>query len=147
MNKPLTINSPLSRNNQRGMTLIEVLAVIVLIALIMGVVARGIFGKSDAAKAELNIVKMENVMRALETYRLKYNSYPSSLDDLIKPGDKKLEGKIFMKLADEDELLDIWGFPYIYKAENNNRTYTLSSLGADGIEGGDSANSDVTKRP
>ena len=33
--------------NQKGMTLVEVLAVIVLIALIMGVVLKGVIGKSD----------------------------------------------------------------------------------------------------
>ena len=136
------------RLGQAGMTLVEVLAVIVLIALIMGVVAKGIFGKGDEAKARLNVVKMENVQQALESYRLDFSKYPNSLNELITPSaDVKQSGKLFIAKAKEDDLKDIWGFPYSYSAQNNGQSYTLKSLGSDGIEGGEGAKQDVVKRP
>ena len=66
------------------MTLVEVLAVIVLIALIMGVVITGISKQTGAAKAEINLIKMQKVKGYLSQYRLKYNKFPESLDNLIK---------------------------------------------------------------
>lgn len=134
--------------NQKGMTLVEILAVIVIIGLILGVVARGVIGKSDAAKAQLNVVKMEKVKQYLSQYKLQYNTYPSSLQGLIKAeSDLSKSGQLFTPLAEESELKDVWGSPYLYKTENNNRSFELTSLGADGIAGGEGTNSDVTVRP
>lgn len=135
-------------NAERGMTLVEVIAVIILIGLIMTVVAKGILGKSDAAKAELNVVKMQEVKQALETYRLKYNVYPDQMLDMVRPSDKVTKGgSLFTPLLEEDQINDIWGFPLLYKAENNGRSYTITSLGADGAQGGTGSKQDITIRP
>ena len=134
--------------SENGMTLVELLVVIVLISLIAVVVGKNVIGQGDAAKAELNVVKMEKLKNLLGQYRLKYNSFPGSLQDLVKPnGDVGKSGKIFVALAEEQDLQDIWGFPYIYQTESNGRSFTLSTLGADGVEGGEGANQDVTIRP
>jgi general secretion pathway protein G len=133
--------------NEKGLTLVELLVVIVLISLIAVVVGKNVIGKGDTAKAELNVVKMEKVKNLLGQYRLKYNKYPSSLEGLIsKPADDKSD-KPFFALAAKDDLNDVWGFPFIYSVKNNGRSYTLSSLGSDGIEGGTGANQDVKLSP
>jgi general secretion pathway protein G len=134
--------------NNKGMTLVEILAVILLIGLIMTVVVKGVMGKSDSAKANLNTIKMEKVKQYLSQYRLQYNSYPSSLDGLVHAsGDVQKSGQVFISLAEEDELTDVWGNPLLYKSENNGRSYSLTSLGSDGVQGGDGANTDITLRP
>lgn len=133
---------------ESGMTLIEILVVIVLISLIAVVVGRNVISQGDAAKAELNVVKMEKLKNLLGQYRLKYNTYPSKLEDLVKASsDIQKSGKIFVSLADEDDLADVWGFPFVYKSENNGRSYSITSLGSDGVEGGEGAKQDVTLRP
>lgn len=134
--------------NERGMTLIEILAVVVIIGLIFGVLATGIIGKSDAAKAKLNVVKMEKVKQALAQYKLQYNTYPSSLTGLVKAEtDFSKSGQLFTPLAEESELKDVWDAPFMYKTENDKRSYELTSLGSDGIAGGEGAKTDVTVRP
>ncbi len=134
--------------SEKGMTLVEILAVVVLIALIMGVVVKGITGKGDAAKAQLNVAKMEKVKQALSLYRMQFNSYPNSLDGLMTPsGDIKSSGQLFTPFIEEDEMNDIFGFPFVYKTEGNGRAYTLTSLGSDGLQGGDGAKQDITIRP
>ncbi|MDD2941401.1 MAG: type II secretion system major pseudopilin GspG [bacterium] len=151
--KIITINNPHSRypdslNNERGMTLVEILAVITLLSLIFVVVGRGILGKSDAAKAKLNVTKMENVKQALSQYRLDFNTYPPTIQGLVSaPSDVKSSGKLYVPFLEEEDLKDIWGTPYRYSLENDGRTYSLSSLGSDGGEGGEGANQDVTLRP
>lgn len=134
--------------NDRGMTLVEIIVVIVLISIIGGIVIQGVIGKGDSAKAKLNMVKMEKVKSAIETYRLEFNGYPSKLEDLVnRSAEVEKSGKLFTPLASDTDLNDVWNFPYIYKTENSNRTFTLSSLGSDGVEGGDGAKQDVTIRP
>ncbi len=135
-------------NNEKGMTLVELLVVIVLISLIAVVVGKNVIGQGDAAKAELNVVKMEKLKNLLGQYRLKYNSFPSSLNDLVKPNsDVGKSGKLFVPLAEEGDLNDIWGFPYVYSTESGGRSFTLSTLGADGVEGGEGPNQDVSIKP
>jgi general secretion pathway protein G len=136
------------RSSEQGLTLIEILVVIVLISVIAVVVGKNVIGQSEAARAELNVVKMEKLKNYLGQYRLKFNSYPERLADLIKPNsDVQKSGKIFVAIAGDDDISDVWGFPFLYKVENNGRSYTITSLGSDGVEGGEGANQDVTLKP
>jgi len=136
------------RLNQSGMTLIEILAVIVLIGLILSVVAKGVFSQSSKAQARLNEVKMVNLQNAISQYRLEYGRYPGQIQDLIKQSnDVAQSGRLFIALAEPEDLKDVWGFEYGYKSENEGRSYSLQSLGQDGLTGGDGANQDITKRP
>ena len=144
----MIINERSVVRNEKGLTLIELLVVIVLISLIAVVVGKNVIGQGEAAQAELNVVKMERMKNLLGQYRLKFNSYPAKLEDLIHPsGDVSKSGKIFVPLADDGDLNDVWGFPFVYKTENNGRTFSISSLGSDGVQGGDGAKQDVTITP
>ncbi len=135
-------------NKEEGMTLVEIIAVIVLIGLIMGVVAPRIFGQGEAAKAQLNMVRMETIRQALNNYRLQFNKYPNSLQDLVKPSaEVKSSGKLFTPLLQEKDLEDMWGTPYTYQPKNSNRSYSLGTLGSDGVIGGEGPKQDVTMQP
>ncbi len=135
-------------SDERGMTLVEVIAVVVLLALLYVVVGKNVFGQSNAAKAKLNDVKMNNVRNILQQYKLEQNTFPARLEDLITPSaDVKKSGGVFTPLADEGDLKDIWGSNFVYIQENGGRSFLLKSLGADGIEGGEGVNQDVEKRP
>lgn len=131
--------------SEKGLTLVELLVVIVLISLIAVVVGKNVIGSGEAAKAELNVVKLEKVKNLLGQYRLKYNKFPGKLDDLVKGSeDAAKSGKPFFALASEEDLNDVWSNPFSYKVENGSRSFTLGSLGSDGIEGGEGAKQDVT---
>ena len=130
------------------MTLIEVLAVVVLITLIMVTVSKTVFSKSNAAKAQLNVTKMNTLKGYLGQYRLQFNSYPGALNNLVHGAPElKNSGQIFTPLADDQDLIDVFGVPFQYQAENNGRSFVLKTLGADGVAGGDGANQDVEVRP
>ena len=47
-------------------------------------------------------------------------------------------------LKNKDSLIDPWGNPYQYKFPGSHGDYDLYSFGADGREGGDGENSDIT---
>lgn len=131
--------------NERGLTLVEVIAVVVIIGLIMGVVIPAVFKQGAQAKQELNMIKMKSIGNALSQYRLKYNKYPSSLNQLLNP--PKKSGIVSTKFLDDDDINDLWGNPLSYQATNNGRSYVLKSLGADGVPGGDGEDGDMDLSP
>ncbi len=57
-----------------GMTLIEVIAVIVLITLIAVAVGKNVFKTASAGKAKLNVTQMNTLKGYLGQYKLQYNS-------------------------------------------------------------------------
>ncbi len=134
--------------NQKGLTLVELLVVVTLIGLIAVTVASSVFSKGNAAKAELNLTRMESLKQEISRYRLTYNAYPTSLNDLVKPNAQvRATGRPFTSIIKEDELKDIWGNAYLFKLENDGRTYAITSLGSDGVQGGEGPDQDVTSRP
>lgn len=136
------------RNSEKGMTLVELMAVIVILGIILTVVAKNIFGQADAAKAKTNILRMEKIKGALELYRTEFGRYPSQLGDLIRPSaDVQQSGKLFMKYAEESELKDVWNNDLLYKSENDGRSFDLMTLGSDGAPGGENASQDVHLKP
>jgi len=132
--------------NQRGLTLVELTMVIILIGFISAALATGIFSQGEGAKAQLNVSKMQKLKSSLSSYRLQYNKYPSRLEQLVSGGGDK-KGQLFTPFAGEEDIKDIWGFPFVYKAEGNGRSFSLTTYGADGVAGGDGANADVTVKP
>ncbi|MBP9838971.1 MAG: type II secretion system protein GspG [Proteobacteria bacterium] len=136
------------KNNQSGMTLIEVIAVIVLITLIAATVGNKVFTSASKAKANLNVTKMNSLKNYLQNYKLEYNNYPSKLDDLVKGGGAaKQNNQPFTPFASEEDLKDVWGSPYTYSTENNGRSFVLKSMGEDGAPGGEGVNQDVEVKP
>lgn len=139
--------SPLIRlqNSESGLTLVELTMVVILIGVMSAVLASGIFSQGEGAKAKLNESKMQKLKANLSSYRLQYNKYPDKLEHLVVGGGEK--GKLFTPFAAEEDIADIWGFPYIYRSENSGRSFSLTSYGADGVNGGTGADSDVTVSP
>lgn len=137
-----------SSRNQAGMTLVEVIAVIFLLSLIMVVVVKNISGKSEAAQAKLNQVRMNTLQSYLTQYKLEFNTFPSQLMDLVRASsDVKNSGNIFTPLAKADEIKDVWGNDFVYTVENNGRSYVIKTLGSDGQAGGEGPKQDFEVRP
>ncbi|HMO17381.1 MAG TPA: type II secretion system protein GspG [Oligoflexia bacterium] len=147
INKSRIIKSDIL-GNQSGLTLVELLVVVVLLGLIFTVIGSSVFSKGEAAKAELNLSRMNSLKQEISRYRLTFNSYPRSLQDLVRPNaEVQKSGRLFSAIVKEDELQDLWGNPYVYRLENDGRSYSLTSFGSDGVTGGEGPGQDVTVRP
>jgi len=125
--------------SERGLTLIEIMVVLIILTLIMGFIGSKLFGAAERAKRDLNRLRMTDVKNAISEYQLRYNSIPPTLDALVN-GAPGLAG--FQRVANPEQLVDGWGRPFIFRTENNGLSYKIISLGADGMEGGSEANSD-----
>jgi len=131
---------------QSGFTLIEIMVVVVILAILASVVVPRIMDNPDkarVAKAKQDIRALES---ALDIYRLDNFSYPSTdegLEALVqKPASAPnwKEGGYVKKLNK-----DPWGHDYQYIAPSSSAgNVQIFSLGADGAQGGDGINADIS---
>ena len=129
----------------RGFTLIEILVVVVIIGILGAVIVPNLLSRPDQARITAAQTDLRQLGTALDMYRLDNHQYPSTeqgLDALVQrpsgfPEPKNWNPDGYIKTLPTDP----WGSPYVY--ERRSSDYTLFSLGADGVEGGEGTNADV----
>lgn len=130
-----------------GFTFIEVLVVLIILALIAGIVGTQLLGEAERARTEATRIQMKSLESALSLYRLHNAGYPSSeqgLEALIRQPEvgsvpQNWQGPY---LNANSVPTDGWDNEFIYTS--NGSDYTIISLGADGREGGDGLNADIS---
>lgn len=131
----------------RGMTLIEILVVLVLIGVVLGIVGGNFLGKGEKAKADAAKIEIGQIGQTLDLYKLEVGRYPSTQEGLqalisAPAGVSNWNGPYWKKQAVPK---DPWGNEYRYAAPGpNNTPYEVSSYGADGKEGGEGPDRDIT---
>jgi general secretion pathway protein G len=135
----------LKRKSQRGITLIEMLVVVVIIGLFVGLVSVNMFKKADDAKRVRARADISTFMQSLGLYKLDTGTYPSTEEGLqalrVKPESATQWAGPYLK---SDIPLDPWGSPYQYKypGEHGDDPDVIS-LGADRQPGGEGNNADI----
>jgi len=133
------------RRTQAGVTLIEMLVVVVIIALFAALVGPGLFKQADKAKVTAARTQMEGFMSALGQYKLDTSMFPTSEQGLValrvRPTNlPQWNGPYLTK----DVPLDPWGRPYQYKYPSDHGDEPeIACLGADGQPGGEDINTDI----
>jgi general secretion pathway protein G len=127
----------------RGFTLLEIVIVLIILGTVMAFVAPKIFEQMGKAKSAEAKVRIQQLAGNIEIYKLEVGRLPESLQALVKqPGGVDKWAGPYAKDAD---LKDAWGNEYKYTVPGTNgRQYDIVSLGADGKEGGEGENRDVT---
>ncbi len=128
----------------RGMTLVEVLAVVVILGLIAGTLLVGFSGSFGKAKHELAKSGIGIVVTQLEKYRLEHSAWPSNEQGLAVLGDGQAKPTDAYYLA-RGQLLDPWERPYLYITPGpEGHPYEVLTHGADGQPGGEGEDADVS---
>jgi len=126
---------------RRGFSLLELMVVLVILGMLAGIVvfktqSHLVLSKQNAAKVEISKIR-----EALDTFYAVYDRYPTNeegLTILAKPSEKFTEGLLNKVPSDP------WGHPYQYNNPGRNYAYEIICYGADGREGGDGANLDIS---
>jgi len=131
--------------NQRGLTMIEIMVVMIIIGLLAALVAPRMFGKLGKAKTNAAFAQIEMLGTALDSYRLDVGRYPTTaegLEALLSPvsGAEEWNGP-YLKKSEIPQ--DPWNVDYIYQSPGSHGDYDLFSLGADKAEGGEGENQDI----
>ncbi|MEM9174212.1 MAG: type II secretion system major pseudopilin GspG [Myxococcota bacterium] len=128
----------------QGFTLIEIMAVVVIMGMLMATLAVGIAGQLDRARITNAKGQISRIDQALEFYKLDNKRFPNSdqgLDALVNkpsaaPVPKNYDPAGYIK---PEALMDPWDEPFQYRqpGEHNPYTYDIWSFGPDGVEGGE----------
>lgn len=134
------------RNGRRaGITLIEMLVVVTIIALFAALVAPRMFRQSDKARVTAAHAQINSFMTALGAYKLDTGVFPSTEEGLqalrTKPANLDQWQGPYLP---QEIPVDPWGHAYVYKypGEHGDEPDVIC-YGADGQPGGDGTNADI----
>ncbi|HTP85512.1 MAG TPA: type II secretion system major pseudopilin GspG [Bryobacteraceae bacterium] len=134
------------RLREAGITLIEMLVVVTIIALFAGLVLLPMMKKVDVAKRTAARTQINGFMTALGTYKLDTGTYPTTEQGLHalreKPeGVNGWQGPYLQK----DLPKDPWKSDYVYKFPGDHGDEPdIISYGLDGKPGGEGNDKDIT---
>jgi general secretion pathway protein G len=130
---------------QAGVTLIEMLVVVTIIALFAALVAPRLLSRADTARSTAARAQINAFMTALGAYKLDTGTFPTTeqgLQALREPpaGVNQWQGPYLPS----EIPVDPWKRPYIYKYPGDHGDEPdIISYGQDGQPGGDGTNADI----
>jgi len=135
-----------NRRTGSGFTLLELLVVLVILGLLASLVGPQVLRHVGTSKTKTAALQIQELGAALDLYRLEVGRYPSTQEGLealvSKPsGANNWNGPYLSKSVVRK---DPWGNDYLYRSPGEHGAYDLYTLGADGREGGEDENQDVS---
>ena len=135
---------PRHSRSQTGFTLIEIMAVVVIMGMLMATLAVGIASQLDKARLSNTKAQILRIEQALEFYQLDNARFPTvdqGLQALVTRPTSPPEPRSYNPAGyiKEEALKDPWDQPFQYRipGEHNPQTFDIWSIGKDGVEGGD----------
>ena len=126
---------PRRRKAERGMTLVEIMVVVIIMALVTGVVGVAVFNALGDAQGKVAQTQIGQISEALDMYKLRNRKYPSTSEGL----NALVAGQGNSKPVMDQLPRDPWGndYIYIYPGTHNPGRFDLMSYGEDGVQGND----------
>jgi len=123
-----------------GFTLIEMIAVLVLIGVVMAIVGGRVMQNFQSGQYKAGVAGVKSLEMKVQAYNLDNGGNPQSLNDLVaRPGNASNWNGPYAK---ESDLKGPFGHPYTYKAPGDHGDFDIIFLGKDGAPGGDALNKD-----
>ncbi|MGE6385223.1 type II secretion system major pseudopilin GspG [Pseudomonas sp. NPDC078416] len=126
---------------QRGFTLLEMLAVIVLLGIVATIVVRQVGGNVDKGKYGAGKAQLASLSMKIESYGLDLGSPPKTLQQLVeRPANASGWAGPYAKPSD---LKDPFGHAFGYRFPGQHGAFDLIFYGQDGQPGGEGYNADL----
>lgn len=136
------------RASDAGVTLIEMMVVLVIIALVAAIIVPNVIGRPDEARVAVLRTDLRSIGSALELYRLDNQTYPTTAQGLAALATRPTAPPEPANWVTGGYLpqvpMDPWGNAYIYRSPGEGGAFDLISLGADGQPGGDGTAADIS---
>ncbi|WP_225774103.1 type II secretion system major pseudopilin GspG [Pseudomonas sp. Marseille-Q5115] len=132
---------PSASPRQRGFTLLEMLAVIVLLGIVATIVVRQVGSNVDKGKYGAGKAQLASLGMKIESYALDLGAPPATLDQLAhKPANARQWAGPYAKPSD---LVDPFGHRFGYRYPGEHGSFDLIFYGQDGAAGGEGYNADL----
>ncbi len=134
-------------SNERGMTLIEIMIVVAIVAGLMAVLGSNVSKSFKESRVKQTKIQIVEIGKQLEAYNLTCGSYPTTevgLKALVSnPGPEACPNwgpEPYYKTVPKDQ----WSRDFIYESDGG--TYLLKSLGEDRKDGGEGYAKDLSNQ-
>jgi len=137
-------NTNSRKRSSFGVTLIELMVVIVILGLLAGLIAPEVIDKIADAKIATAKTQIKHLHDAVRTYKIDTDEYPQELLDLIEdPGIEGWNKRGYLEGATEIPK-DPWDNDYVYQCPGTRSPdFDIISYGRDGQEGGTEDDADI----
>ena len=135
------------RKMRRGFTMVELMAMLIIIGLLATLVVTKVAGKIDQARVTTTKVNLKMLHNAVTQFKMDTGRFPEEDEGLMalveQPGDVvNYEPGGYLETTEIPE--DGWGEEFIYERyPESGKAFVIKSLGADKQEGGEDYDADL----
>jgi len=134
------INFAASRTARSGFTLIEMIAVLVLIGIVMAIVGGKVMQNFQSGQYKAGVAGVHSLEMKVQGYMLDNGAAPQGLHDLVaRPSNASNWNGPYAK---DGDLKDPFQHPFFYKAPGEHGDFDIVFYGKDGKPGGDGLDKD-----
>jgi general secretion pathway protein G len=130
-----------------GVTLIEMMVVLVIIGIVAALIVPNVIGRPDEARVAVATADLRTIASSLEMYRLDNRSYPTTEQGLSALTSRPITAPVPANWMSGGYLpnipVDPWGNQYQYRSPADAAPYEVISFGADGEPNGTGVNADI----
>jgi len=136
---------------RQGFTLIEIMAVVLIMGLLAGIVGTVVVGQIGTARSQAAKAQIKQLESALTFYQMDNGRFPTSeqgLEALVEQPGAGPEARNWRPggyIQGGQVPFDPWGdvYQYEYPGSENEHSFDIWTYGADGQAGGEAENADV----
>ena len=135
----------LNPRREAGFTLLELLVVLAILGLLAAIIAPQVIKYLGQSRTQTAKVQIQNIVAALELYRLDMGRYPTPQEGLqsLVTAPPTAQGWNGPYLKKDTALKDPWGEMYFYKVPGQHGEVDVFTLGSDKQPGGTGEAQDV----
>lgn len=139
------MSKSIKNRKQSGLTLVELLVVLVILGLLAGLVGPRVLHQLGGAKSKTALVQIKDLEQGAELFKLDVGRFPSDQEGLqaLVQAPATAKGWNGPYLKEHKIPLDPWGNPYHYQYPDKNGGVSIYSYGADNAQGGTGENADI----
>jgi len=134
--------------NKSGFTLVEMMAVLLIIALLAGLAGTSFLGQIDKAKVKTTKADLVTLRSAVTQFKMDTGYYPSEEVGLIELVEEPMDLDGWAPGGYLQEITipkDGWGNDFVYLLDpGDGKPFVIISYGADGKEGGEDYDADIS---
>ncbi|MFV0624476.1 type II secretion system major pseudopilin GspG [Sphingomonas sp. ac-8] len=131
--------------SEAGLTLVEMIVVLAIIAIVAALIVPNVISRPDQARVTTANTDIQSIGAALKMYRLDNGDYPTTQQGLKALVERPTTPPVPGGWAEGGYLsqmpVDPWGNPYAYTGGSG--SFELKSLGKDGRPGGEGLDADI----